>query len=197
MSASCLELTRTQSGLVWTFNREWEFIHVLRRPPLAHAGTMLVPVGFQRHGHTHIDHHDERDLHDLGKVLWREMDPETGVACELMTMDAFFSHRPLAAELMDMDAFSHYPNHANLVGLRFRYTRAMERQFGCCTAGLNTTMESVEFGSDKVTYFERRRNPMRLLAVSVPCPRQDPTSVCVNESFSSFLPRARTFEMRL
>lgn len=47
MLAAWLELTRSQTGLVWTVNRQWDFIQVLRRPQLEHTGTILVPLGLK------------------------------------------------------------------------------------------------------------------------------------------------------
>lgn len=102
---------------------------------------MLVLLGTKELD-SNLSHRDERDLHDLGKVFWQEMDPGAGVKCELMAVDTFFSHDS---------------GRVILVGLHFRYTYSLEHQFGCCTASLNTTMESVELRSDKVVYFERRR----------------------------------------
>jgi hypothetical protein len=141
---------------------------------------MLVPLAFR---HVNSEHHNERDLHDLRKVLWREIDHNTGVACELMAIDAFSSHRS--------DRI--YPE-----GLRFRYTLGVERQFGCCTAGLNTTVESVELGSDKIIYFERRirRDENRIiLAVSVTCPH--PRCHFSGMGGLLFLSKSEAFRMRL
>jgi hypothetical protein len=80
---------------------------------LAHAGTELVPLGFQRRSGTGPRHHDERDLHDLGELFWRETDPETDVAYELVAVNAFFYRRSgLSAHIGPPSRLAHSPTSA-------------------------------------------------------------------------------------
>jgi hypothetical protein len=119
----------------------WEFIEVIRSPPTAHSGTEILPAEIADPG---WGHHIDRDAHDLGRLFWREFDPKTNDICELVTIDSFYYRSP-----------GRY-RHTDLVGLRFRYTRGVEREVGHCKIHQNIAVESVDMESDKIAYLERR-----------------------------------------
>ncbi|KAI9147449.1 hypothetical protein HJFPF1_12470 [Paramyrothecium foliicola] len=129
------------TGLVWSFNAQYEFVQVLRSPSVSYQGTELVHLGF------HIDnsftHHGDRDMHDLVKLWWRMTEPQTGSTYKLTAIDAFYYHR------------ADVPYHFSLAGLRFRYNHAVKYEVGRCTTGTRFFMESVEFGDDELVAFER------------------------------------------
>ena len=137
-----MELTHLQKGLLWNFDREWDIIQVLRQAPSAHAGTELVPWGFRDSPRDQLRRSDPRDLHDLGKLLWRDMGPEADAAFRLVAIDAFFYRLS-----------SH--GVGGLLGLRFRYTGGAEREVGYCTVGPRREMQSIDIGDDEVAYLGR------------------------------------------
>lgn len=69
-----------------------------------------------------------------------------------MAVDAFFFHRTGRTGLT---------GHVGLIGLRFRYSRGVMREVGCCTASLTIIMESVELKNEEIVFFERRRDEYR------------------------------------